>query len=261
MPNFSQEMSSKSASNSPLFVLTHSFFVNGLKVEVLECNQPDAPVIFLNIIEDGDNTIEDLISKLQKKNVPAFSLALIHIPNKEWTKVLSPWPTPKNFPKHLRCAGEAEQYLESTFDPIVAKVKEFFPQSKYQILAGYSLAGLFSLWAACKESRFNRICAVSGSFWYPDFEEWFFENLPNPLPTTVYFSSSVQECQSKNTYLSSLKPTIQKIEEYLSKQGVWTIFEINKGNHFQDATERLTQGLAWTLTHPLLEDSVLKKAA
>lgn len=217
-----------------------------LKVQIFDCGQPNAPIVYLHEIGEEKDS---LLSLFKNYNIPSFSLVLIQVPEKLWNEILSPWPTPKKFPKYLKCQGKAEEYLPILLYQIIPKVHELIPTFGDQVLIGYSLAGLFSLWAACKCNTFKGIGAVSGSFWYPNFEEWFFKHLPSPLPITVYFSSSVKECQSKNPYLAPLQPTIEKIEKYLSEQGVRTIFEINEGNHFQNPTQRLMIGLIWTLTH------------
>ena len=46
------------------------------------------------------------------------------------------------------------------------------------VIAGYSLAGLFALWAAWNSGYFRRVASVSGSLWYPGFTDYIRNNEP-----------------------------------------------------------------------------------
>ena len=47
----------------------------------------------------------------------------------------------------------------------------------------------------------------------------------------------VQKIHLKNTFLT--------IYDYYKSLGVETVFEMNPGNHFQDAAQRIAKGIVW----------------
>ncbi len=222
------------------------FSVAGFPIQLYDCNVPKAPIVYL-LAHQMD---PELLSLLQEKSLPAFSLACIGISSTQWNTLLAPWNTPSNFPKYLRCQGEASRFLKIFLNDILPAIQNHLSSfSGVQTMAGYSLAGLFSLWALCEWEQLEGVCAVSGSFWYPDFQTWFLDHFPLHLPICVYFSTSESEWTSQNARLSSLKPTLEAIEQSLAQKGVKTICQIHPGNHFQEPTKRLVLGIEWMITH------------
>ena len=73
----------------------------------------------------------------------------------DWNRELSPWPAPKAF--------------RGSTGPVVENRLDFTPSSR--AIAGYSLAGLFALWAVFEADTFDRAASVSGSLWYDGFLE------------------------------------------------------------------------------------------
>lgn len=224
----------------------HTFKVANFPIQLYDCNLPKAPILYL-IAHQID---PKLLLLLQEKQLPPFSLACIEISEAQWNILLAPWATPQNFPKYLRCQGGASDFLKTLAETIVPKIQaQLSHPCGFQTMAGYSLAGLFSIFAMCQWDQLAGVCAVSGSFWYPDFEAWFLKHLPTHLPLCVYFSTSEKEWDSKNVRLSSLKLTLETMEKSLGDKGVKTICQINSGNHFQEATPRLALGIEWMLSH------------
>lgn len=223
-----------------------TFSVDNFPIQLYDCNFPKAPIIYL-LAHQIDPM---LLSLLQEKQLPPFSLACIRISEAKWNTLLAPWDTPKNFPKYLRCQGGAPDFLKTLVEDLVPQIQAHLSHlCGLQTIAGYSLAGLFSVFAMCQWDQLVGVCAVSGSFWYPDFQTWFLAHLPTNLPLCVYFSTSEKEWDSTNSRLSSLKSTIETMEKSLDKKGVKTICQINSGNHFQNATLRLATGIEWMLNH------------
>ncbi len=215
-------------------------------IQLYDCNLSKAPIVYLLAHQIDPN----FLSLLQEKKLPPFSLACIEISNAQWNTLLAPWDTPQNFPKYLRCKGGAPDYLKTLIRDIIPEVQAHLSHSYgLQTIAGYSLAGLFSVFAMCQWDQWAGVCAVSGSFWYPDFQAWFLEHIPSRLPMCVYFSTSEKEWNSKNLRLSSLRPTLEVMEKILAQKGVKTICEINLGNHFQNSASRLATGIEWMLNH------------
>ena len=83
----------------------------------------------------------------------------------------------------------ADEYLELLLDEIIPAVKtELNAEPKVVMLAGYSLAGLFALYAVTKCDLFTAVASCSGSMWFPDFKEYITKFDTTKLPRAIYFS-------------------------------------------------------------------------
>ena len=81
---------------------------------------------------------------------------------------LSPWQAPAVFGKDA-FGGGASDTLSAMLPLCEDKAKTYY-------IGGYSLAGLFALWAAYQTDTFKGVAAVSPSVWFPDFENYVFQN-------------------------------------------------------------------------------------
>lgn len=224
------------------------FSVDDLHVSVYSCHQPERPVVYLH---DLDACGPELLSFLKAQDAPACSLVSITVPKTKWNDIMAPWRTPGHYPAFLRCSGGAPAYLKTLIETILPQAEAAIGSVGWRAVAGYSLAGLFALYALCESSEiFSRACLVSGSFWYPDLKDWFFDHLPAVLPQSIYFSTSLAEFHSKNRFFAPLKDTVQMIEGWFEQQGIPAVLVVNPGNHFQQPLERTADGLLWILDHP-----------
>ena len=96
-------------------------------------------------------------------------------------------------------------------------------------IGGYSLAGLFALWAATRTDRFAGIAAASPSVWFPGFTDYL---RANPVRSgAVYLSLGDREEKTRNPVMAEVGNRIRETEEILRGQGVKTVLEWNPGNH------------------------------
>lgn len=81
----------------------------------------------------------------------------------------------------------------------------------YLALAGYSLARLFAIYAACKTDFFSRIVSASGSLWFPGFEEYakFHDFIKKPV--CIYLSLGDIEAKAKNKVLATVQDKIESL--------------------------------------------------
>ena len=99
-----------------------------------------------------------------------FSFPLLCINNLNWQKDMCPWDSPALIKNEKDFIGGADEYLFLLEKEIIPRAVEILGEEPtYYALAGYSLAGLFALYAGYRSSLFSRIASVSGSLWYPDF--------------------------------------------------------------------------------------------
>lgn len=167
-------------------------------------------------------------------------VSLLMIRNLDWNRDLSPWPAARVFRKGEDFAGEADR----TLGVISEWLEEHSGQFEKVIIAGYSLAGLFALYASACLDCFDGCVSASGSLWYPDFKDWLQEH---PLHCeAVYLSLGDQEKKSRNPLMAAVEDRTLHVYETIRSYTRCTM-KMNPGNHFNDPAGRLLNGIEWTL--------------
>ena len=118
-------------------------------------------------------------------------------------------------------------------------------KSKSYYIGGYSLAGLFALWAAYQTDTFDGVAAASPSMWFPGFADYMKEN--EIRTDTVYLSLGDKEEKARNPVMATVGDRIREAHALLKEQGANCILEWNKGNHFKDTDLRTARAFAWVL--------------
>lgn len=164
----------------------------------------------------------------------------------DWNRELSPWPAKAVFRGRPDFGGGAGDYLRELTGRIVPQVEERIGIAPtHRILAGYSMAGLFAVYAGVQSACFDAVASVSGSFWYPDFVKYIEQNAF--WPRHAYFSVGEREKLGRNAAFHSIETDTQRICDCLRRRGVRTVFELNSGGHFDDAANRLNRAVGWIL--------------
>ena len=152
-----------------------------------------------------------------------------------WNSDLSPWKAPAVFGRE-DFGGGAERTLEEVLNHCADRKKTY-------IIGGYSLAGLFALWAAYQTDVFAAVAAASPSIWFPGFVDFMKEN--EIRCKAVYLSLGDKEEKARNPVMASVGACIREASEVLKNKEVNTILEWNPGNHFKDADIRTARAFAW----------------
>lgn len=170
----------------------------------------------------------------------AYALALF--PVDDWNRELSPWAAPAVFGEEA-FAGEAASTLhrlESALDRLPEPLRAL-----PAYLCGYSLGGLFALWALHESPRFAGCAAVSGSFWFPGLCEYV-RSRPLPPETKVYLSLGKKEAKSRSRQMRTVGESLQELSAFYSLC-CCSVLEWNEGNHFTDPVGRTLRGIRWLL--------------
>ena len=200
----------------------------------------NAEFLLVQPIDEHDLEVLDqeveIIKKLSEK---PFSLVAFMI--KDWNKELTPWPAPPVFGK-IPFGNGATDTLNFIVSQLLPLVQEEIP---HVILGGYSLAGLFALWASYQTDKFEGIVAASPSVWFPKWIEYATDN--KPFAKSIYLSLGDKEEKTKNPVMAQVGNAIRKLNELLAEQIGNTILEWNPGNHFIDSEKRTAKGFAWVM--------------
>lgn len=221
----------------------HMFAIDGRNVSVYISKNPNSPVIYLNTFEGEGGQVYQI---LQESGCHDFTLAVIS--GLSWNHDMSPWAIPPITKKDMPCTGGADAYLQVLTEEIMPVVEQLVPgKVLWRGLAGYSLAGLFALYAPYQSEKFTRIASVSGSFWFPRFQEYILENQMKVIPEVIYFSLGDKEYRTSHPYMKTVQKRTEEIVAFYQEKEIDTIYERNPGNHFQDAVQRMVSGIAWIL--------------
>ncbi len=169
---------------------------------------------------------------------------LVCIGGADWDRDLSPWPAPKVFRGGSDFSGGADDFLRTLLTEI-APAAEGDLSPAWRGLFGYSLAGLFSLWAMTKTDFFRRCASVSGSLWFDGFTEYLSAHPLLGQPEKVYLSLGDREEKAKNPRMQRVRAAAEEAKAILQSQGVPCTFELNAGGHFQDILERQKRAVQW----------------
>ena len=164
----------------------------------------------------------------------------------DWNQELSPWEAPPVFGK-VPFGNGAENTLAFITNQLLPNLQEKGIDTPHCLLGGYSLAGLFALWASYQSDSYEGIAAVSPSVWFLGWIEYAKES--GPRANSIYLSLGDKEEKARNPLMAQVGNAIRKQEEMLKDQGVNTILEWNAGNHFVDSEKRMAKGFAWLMNN------------
>lgn len=195
-----------------------------------------------------DKPKDEFINSLKSTIKNCSNLLIVFDVN--WDEDLSPWKAEKIFKNGNDFKGGADKFLESLTKLISVVVDKSLNYKPTKLaICGYSLAGLFSLYALFKADYFNSALSISGSLRYPNFDGFIKEKLVVKNPKSIYLSLGDKEKYSKNKYMKEVEVKTNPIYEEIKRSGIKTIFEVNSGNHFQENEPRIIKGITWYLSN------------
>lgn len=201
-----------------------------------EYGTPDAEIVLIQPVDAHDLAeIEVEIAEIKKRTEQPFRLLAMLVD--DWNDDLSPWSTPAVFGTK-GFGGGASAMLEKILTLCTDKSKTYY-------IGGYSLAGLFALWAACQTNVFAGVAAASPSVWFPGFLDYMKKS--GIKSKAVYLSLGDREEKTKNPVMAAVGTCIREGYAWLQDQGIVSTLEWNQGNHFRETAERTAKGFAWVL--------------
>ena len=191
------------------------------------------------LITSRDNKLITAVPPRYQAECNFLSIA-IH----DWQREMSPWYAPALSKDGEAFSGGADAYLESLLTAILPWATErIHGKASFIGIAGYSLAGLFALYAMYKTDVFSRVAGMSGSFWFPRFKEFCKENTMKILPEKLYLSIGDQESKTRHPILKTMQENTEDLLDYFRSLGIPCKYELNPGNHFQDVNLRCAKGI------------------
>ena len=258
--------------------------ISGLSIHTQMSSVAGAPIVYL-LGDVADN------SPIQ---VPE-GVSLVNIGVDLWEENFSPWCAPRVFAKGPNFGDGAQKTLDTLINQVIPWAEsELTEPPAYRVLVGYSLAGLFSLWAGVTQAGvsqpgipqqvargcqpddvssqpgvsrsgtpqqvargcqpdntpvaiFQRIGAVSGSFWFPGLLDYVDQQLNRGVIglTHAYLSLGDREARTPNPQIMHVRENAEFLASKLESAGIISTFELNRGNHFQNVEGRMQKALDW----------------
>lgn len=205
-------------------------------MKTYEYGRPDAEAILIQPVGDHD------LPGMEKEAGFIRSLAgedfrLIAFRIEDWNRELSPWKAPAVF-GHADFGEDAVKTL--------AEIRETASQSdKRCVIGGYSLAGLFALWAAYQTDAFAGVAAASPSMWFPGWTDYMKSHAIRS--GIVYLSLGDREEKTRNPAMACVGKCIRDGHQRLQVSHIDCMLEWNHGNHFRDPELRTAKAFAWVM--------------
>ena len=254
-PSATATRTDAAAASHPDNTMARKATISGLSVHTQMSSVAGAPVVYL-LGDMADN------SPVQ---VPA-GVSLVNIGVDLWEENFSPWCAPRVFAKGPNFGDGAQRTLDTLINQVIPWAEsELSEPPAYRALVGYSLAGLFSLWAGVSQAgvspqlgapapqldapaaTFQRVGAVSGSFWFPGLLDYVDQQLSGGAVglTHAYLSLGDREARTPNPQIMHVRENVELLASKLENAGITSTFELNRGNHFQNVEGRMQKALDW----------------
>ena len=215
---------------------------------IYEYGNPDADTVLIQLTGDHElSVLKNEVEEIRKRTSTDFRLIAAKVD--DWNYELSPWKAPAVFGNEDFGDG-AVRTLEQILTLCTDKSRTYY-------IGGYSLAGLFSLWAAYQTDVFSGIAAASPSVWFPGFIDYMKEY--KIKSKNVYLSLGNKEEKTRNPVMAKVGDCIREGHAWIKAEGVNCTLEWNQGGHFKEPMTRTARAFAWVMQQNRNESRVEKE--
>ena len=204
---------------------------------------PDCFLIQPSARHENDS-LDAEVAQLSALTAQPFLLVTIELA--DWTLDLMPWPD-GNISRNPDAGKHGHETLDFILQDLLPALERRYGPRQV-ILGGYSLAGLFALWASCQTDRFQAIAAASPSVWIHGWTPFAKKHMP--MAGTIYLSLGDREEHVKNQAIARVGDNLRAYYEMLRNLGPeQSILVWEEGGHFNENAGRLARAFAWCMDH------------
>ncbi len=188
-------------------------------------------------------TIDSELSLIEQGSQMGF--VFVGIDLQQWALSLMPWAD-----EAVARDPEVGRHAIDTLDYVTRRLLPYIYNRYGQlpcILGGYSLGGLFSLWAASECPLFDAVAAASPSVWVKNWDNYA-DSHPS-MARKAYMSLGDREEHARNQRMAAVGDCIRRHHERLKAQlgSGSTTLAWNKGGHFDHEDQRMADAFLWCL--------------
>lgn len=196
-----------------------------------------APVVFVIDSPEHPLPVDSLASRRR--------VTIASVPVRDWADVLTPWPTAGLYREDPAFGGQAAVTLNELLTQAIPAIEAAHGlEPAARAICGYSLGGLFALYALTHADAFAACACVSGSVWYEGWVEHLRE-LPVDLSGRYAFLSlGTKERRAARPLLKTVQVRMESCADILRERGCTVDYRTGPGSHLQHVGERLDAGLA-----------------
>ena len=218
--------------------------IEGVKLYVYRSNVKDATTIYFL---DGDQ-FEEPFNHWIRKHQPALNFVLINANNR--TDDYTPWPLQASETMPMDFGGKAAEHLSFITTHVIPFCESeygFSSSTEKRVIGGYSLGGLFSLYAAVNNDLFGTVLSCSSSLWYPDFLDYLKEHPFKAAHSKLYMSVGDQEGTTATNLTADQTSNTLALKNWIEPkfQAGDFQFTLEEGNHGTNIPRRAWRAVEW----------------
>ena len=218
--------------------------IEGVKLYVYLSNVKDATTIYFL---DGEQ-FEEPFNQWITEHRPALNFVLIAANNR--TDDYTPWPLLASETLLMYFGGKAEEHLsfiKTCVVPFCESEYGFASSAEKRVIGGYSLGGLFSLYAAVNTDLFGTVLSCSSSLWYSDFLDYLKEHSFKAPHPKLYMSVADEEGVTATNLTNHQIQNTMTLKDWLEPKFQPNDFNfmLEEGNHGNNIPRRVERAIRW----------------
>lgn len=216
----------------------------GVKLYIYRSNIQSAITIYFL---DGEQ-FKEIFCNWIIEHKPALNFVLIDSKNR--ADDYTPWPLSASEAMPKDFGGKAAEHLAFITTKVIPFCESEYGVSssaKKRAIGGYSLGGLFSLYAAVNTDLFVTVLSCSSSLWYPDFLAYLIEYPFKAAHPKLYMSVGDEEGVTATNLTNHQIPNTMTLKDWLEPKFQPNDFKfiLEVGNHGNDIPGRAWRAIEW----------------
>ncbi|MBP3884556.1 MAG: alpha/beta hydrolase [Olsenella sp.] len=170
--------------------------------------------------------------------------AVVRLPVRSWGDSLTPWPARGLYREEPDFGGKASTTLaELCREAIPAIEREKGLSPRRRAICGYSLGGLFVLYAFARTEVFDACACLSGSVWYEGWVDYLRALDFDGAGRFAFLSIGSKEKRAAPKILQGVQDDMGQCAQILRDHGCEVEYVVGPGSHMSFYRERLDAGL------------------
>ena len=216
----------------------------GVKLYIYRSNIHSATTIYFL---DGEQ-FKEIFCNWIIEHEPVLNFVLIDSKNR--SDDYTPWPLQSSEAMPKDFGGKAAEHLKfitTKVIPVCESEYGFASSADKRAIGGYSLGGLFSLYAAVNTDLFGTVLSCSSTLWYPDFLAYLKEHPFKAPHPKLYMSVGDEEGLSASNLTKDQIPNTMAFKDWLEKEFQANDFKfmLEEGNHGNNIPRRVEHAVGW----------------